>query len=189
MCDRPNFLSQKFSCKEAVIDSGSGEFTVDGSTDAPDGSIVIFWAANPPNYNTSFSGSGLPYPNPDVAFDNTPNQGATKVKNGSFKFKIRYPSSFYAGLGSLYLPPQVYYKVCQGEDNESKVHVIKIGEGIPFRSLTYAPPPTTAPRRSPMFYSGGWKLPVRTQEQILRDSAYPSKNEIPSNFWGLRPPS
>ena len=40
-------------------------------------------------------------------------------------------------------------------------------------------------------------VPVRSQEQILRDSAYPSHGvsnqkvveaTMPTNFWGLRPP-
>ena len=31
-------------------------------------------------------------------------------------------------------------------------------------------------------------LPIRTQEQILRDSGYPKDNRVPDNFWGLKPP-
>ena len=64
-----------------------------------------------------------------------------------------------------------------------------MGNGIPFRMLTYQQTPVTVSRDSPNFYNGGFNLPVRTQEQILRDSAYPDKNTMPKNFWGLRPPS
>ena len=32
------------------------------------------------------------------------------------------------------------------------------------------------------------KLPIRTQEQVLRDSSYPEDNRMPSDFWGLKPP-
>ena len=39
-----------------------------------------------------------------------------------------------------------------------------------------------------MFYKSLQTLPVRSQEQILRDSAYPKKNKMPKNFWGLTPP-
>lgn len=188
MCERQNYLSNLFSCKDAIIDTGDGEYTVEGNYDGPNDSIVLFWAANPPNYNNSYSGSGLPFANPEMAFENTPNKGAVKLKGGKFKFNIRYPNSFYAGLGSVYIPPQVYYKVCN-KNNKGKVNVLKLGEGIPFRSLTYAPPPTSAPRKSPMFYKGGWELPVRTQEQILRDSGYPNKDIMPDNFWGLAVPN
>ena len=54
--------------------------------------------------------------------------------------------------------------------------------------LTYPPPPSSAPRCSSIFYSGRNKLPVRTQEQILRDSSYPCINKMPDNFWGLAVP-
>jgi hypothetical protein len=190
MCDysRDDHFNNIYSCKDIVEDHGSGEFTVSGKTSAPDGANVLFWAANPPNYNTGFSGSGLPFPSPDIAFDNTPNKGAVKVQDGNFKFYIRYPSSFYAGLGTYYVPPHVYYKVCDGSGKESRVHAIKLGEGIPFRSLTYPPPPMTAPRRDCNFYGGRDELPIRTQEQILRDGGYPDKNTTPDNFWGLVPP-
>ena len=39
-----------------------------------------------------------------------------------------------------------------------------------------------------MFYYNP-DLPIRTQEQILIDSAYPCSNQEPNNFWGLTPPT
>ena len=52
---------------------------------------IKYWAANPPEFNYSFSGSGLPFPNEDVAFDNTPNRGAVIIKpDNSFSFKVKY---------------------------------------------------------------------------------------------------
>jgi hypothetical protein len=53
--------------------------------------------------------------------------------------------------------------------------------------LSY-PMQNTLPRKDAMFYKYGWLMPVRTQEQILRDSAYPDENKMASNFWGLKPP-
>jgi len=38
-----------------------------------------------------------------------------------------------------------------------------------------------------MFYCNN-NLPVRTQYQILVDSAYPTVNNVPKNFWGTMPP-
>ena len=43
-------------------------------------------------------------------------------------------------------------------------------------------------KTSPEFYAGRELLPVRTQYEILLDSAYPCKDEMDSNFWGLKPP-
>lgn len=148
--------------------------------------LVMYWAAAPAHRNASFSGSGMPYASAEMAFDRSPNVGAVKTnENGEFQFKIKYPSAYYAGLGSLYIPPQVHIKVCS--DNNDVFDTVKLGEGIPFRTLTSPAPPGKRPRDSPLFYAS--KLPVRGQEEILRSSAYPCEHGIPDNFWGLKPPN
>lgn len=43
------------------------------------------------------------------------------------------------------------------------------------------------PRLSAMFYCEPEKG-ARSQEAILRASAYPATNTMPDNFWGDRPP-
>ena len=49
--------------------------------------------------------------NLEQAFDNSPNVGITEVKKGKFEFKISMPNSYYAGLGSLYIAPNVNSKL------------------------------------------------------------------------------
>ena len=49
---------------------------------------VKYNASSPPTYNSNFSGSGLPYPNEEVAFENTPNRGVAEVINGDFSFVL-----------------------------------------------------------------------------------------------------
>lgn len=179
----------KYSCKGMVLDNGHGDIIVRGKTkDNNPNNHIVFWAASPPDYITSYSGSGLPFPNPDVAFDNTPNKGSVKTNNGMFEFNLKYPNSYYTGLGTVYMPPHVNIKVCDENNNCKEVVTIKLGDGVPFRMLTYPPPPGSAPRCSPMFYMGRDRLPVRTQEQICRDSGYPQVNRMPPNFWGLAIP-
>ena len=147
--------------------------------------LVMFWAANPAHRNGSFSGSGLPYANPEMAFDRSINVGAVKAVNGRFSFDLQYPGAYYVGLGSLYIPPQVHIKVC--DQGNEKYDTIKLGEGIPFRTLTYPAPPSKRPRTSPLFYAS--KLPVRGQEAILRSAGYPQNHYMSDNFWGLKPPN
>jgi hypothetical protein len=183
-------MNRHLNCEGVVMDSGDGEYIVKGYTFAGTGieSTIMYWAPNPPTYTTSFSGSGLPYPNPDIAFENTPNRGAVKTVGGNFEIRVRYPNAFYLGLGSKYVEPTVYIKVCNG-NKDSKINTITLGNGIPFRMMTY--PPTTSnvrPRNGPLFYQGRDDLPIRTQEQLLRDSAFPITNNIPDNFWGSVPP-
>jgi len=178
------------SCQGAVIDGGKGEFIVRGTVEAKSlHPIISFIAPNPPTYLTSYSGSGLPYPNAEVAYENTPNRGAVRSTNGYFEFKIRYPNAYYVGLGTVYVEPCVHIRVCDDDGTKSSLKTLMLGKGIPYRSLTY--PPTSKninPRSGPEFYSGMEKLPVRTSEQILRDSDYPHENVMPNNFWGTKPP-
>jgi hypothetical protein len=148
---------------------------------------VSYIASAPPDFRATFTGSGLPFHTQRQAFDRTPNKGALKLGNGnSFVVKLKYPNSYYAGLGTVLIPPTlyVYYDTVDG----GRVATIPVSKGIPYRMLTY-PGQTTAPRKDAMFYAGGWEMPVRSQEQIIRDSAYPSVNAMPANFWGGKPPA
>ena len=174
-------------CSGKISTNSEGEVVVRGKVNTENPTVkIVYWAANPPQHNMSYSGSGLPYHNPEQAFDNSNNVGTTYSINGEFEFKIRMPNSYYVGLGSLYIPPNVHIKVVE-DGKEHKYNTIKLDEGIPFRTLTYPSPPSKRSRIGPSFYYEP-NLPVRTQEQILRDSAYPCKNKMPDNFWGLKPP-
>tara|TARA_B110000208_G_C11785706_1_gene435566 strand:- start:163 stop:726 length:564 start_codon:yes stop_codon:yes gene_type:complete len=185
MCEWKKDYAKQFTCEGIVMDSGSGEFIVKGRISNLGNPTVMFWAANPPTYNGSYSGSGLPFPNADIAYDNTVNKGAVKALGGSFQFRVRYPNAYYMGLGSVYVEPCVHIKVC----GEEKIQTIKLGNGIPFRMMTYPPSGNASrPRDGPLFYKGRGELEMRTQEQILRDSGYPRENIMPENFWGKAVP-
>ena len=150
--------------------------------------FLRFKAASSPTYGSNFSGSGLPFPNTDIAFENSENIGTCNISNGKFSFSMRYPNSYYINMGATYVHPEVQIQVFDSNNRSvSEIQHINLGEGIPFRTLTYPAPPSKKPRTSPLFYCEP-RHGVRTQEQILRDSAYPSKNIMPDNFWGKRPP-
>jgi len=186
----PNFRKSLFNkkvCSGSILYQGKGDLLVSGqlkNMESYNGTLY-FWAAAPPTTGISFSGSGMPYPSPLVAFDRTPNKGIVQVANGAFNFSMKYPNAYYIGLGSLYIPPHINFKLCvPGEDDT--YFSVQIDDGIPFRMLTYPAPPTNKPRVSPMFYCEP-EMNVRTQESILRSSAYPNDNKMPDNFWGQRP--
>ena len=188
MCDwQQTYLKEQHDISATVQYDGSGELIIRGQIrNADSNAYIVFWAANPPGRLTSYSGSSLPYPNAQVAYESSPNRGTVKIQSdGAFSFSVRAPSGYYTGLGSVYMKPHVYIQV-NTKDTIGTPILVRTGEGTPFRLLTYPPIPETAPRCSPLFYAGSDTQPVRTQEQILRDSAYPHK--MPANFWGLRPP-
>ena len=185
-----NVFFEKLDCKGVVLNQCDGDILIQGEVKSktPDPKI-IYWAPSPPTYSSSYSGSGLPYHDSIQAYGRTPNIGAVKAVNRKFEFRLKFPGSYYVGLGSLYVPPMFHFKICENGNESNEYHTIELGNGIPFRTLTYPSPPSNIPRTSPMFYHCTKdQLPVRTQEQILRDSGYPKENKMPDNFWGRKPP-
>jgi hypothetical protein len=127
----------------------------------------------------NYSGSALPFASPEMAFQNTVSQGTVDLhSNRSADILLSIPNSYYAALGTVLIPPTVYvtFKV-KGEEHVLK---LKLDDPIPFRTLTY-----DHRRTSATFYDNIDKLPVRSQEQILRDSVY--SKHAPETFWGLKP--
>lgn len=165
-------------CSGNINNESKGDLLITGNIH--NGKIndkLMYWAAAPANHSASFSGSGLPYPNPEVAYDRTPNVGTVLLsENGTFAIRIKYPNSYYTTLGTGYIPPILNLKLCDGETTS-----IQIDDGIPFRSLTHIKKHTVDFYNTP-------QQNVRSQEEILRNNAYPSHNSMPSDFWGLKPP-
>ena len=143
---------------------------------------VSFLAPNCPDYNDSYTGSALPFSDPEIAFENTPNKGSIFPKNNEFSINLNMPNSYYTHLGSRIVLPHVFIKVFENDNLIISENII-LGEVAPFRLLSY--PSNPKPRSDPLFYKQTIKYP-RSQETILRDSAY-IKN-TPENFWGKTVP-
>lgn len=182
-------------CDVNIINNNNNSFIVNGSLkggvlnlSTQSNVHVKFWAASPPTYSSNFSGSGLPFPNEDVAFEKSENIGTADISNGNFSFSLRYPNSYYTNMGSKYVHPEVQLQVFDTNTNKSvsEIQHINLGEGIPFRTLTY--PEQRNWSEGPLFYKKSILPSVRSQEQILYDSAFPKTNNVPKNFWGKKPP-
>ena len=149
---------------------------------------IKYWASNPPDYSSNFSGSALPFPNEEIAFEKSTNVGHSELIKGNFSITLRYPNSYYKNMGTVYVHPEVQIQVFDKNTNKSvsEIQHINLGEGIPFRTLTY--PYQRDWNKGPEFYKNQNIKAIRSQEQILRDSAYPNTNTMPKNFWGQKPP-
>jgi len=135
--DQPvlEFNSQDFSGK-VTYDADSAIYSIDGRFAGINNATVKYWAANPIARNYSYSGSGLPYPNPEAAYENTPNQGHTLLDNeGRLSIKLDSPSGYYVRQGKILLKPHVHFKIL-GSD---KVFTITIADFFPYRSLKNLP--------------------------------------------------
>ncbi len=73
------------NCAAEVTQSPNGIYVVTGSAPTAFATYVKYWASAPPTYGQSFTGSGMPYPNPAVAFQDTPNKGVVKVTGGTYR--------------------------------------------------------------------------------------------------------
>lgn len=97
------------------------------------GKNIEYIAANSITRGYSYSGSGLPYPNPEIAYDSTPNKGSVVIDNeGDFKFQIEYPNAYYVKQGTILLNPHVHMY----SKSEGLLFTIDVGRPVQNRSLT-----------------------------------------------------
>ena len=146
-------------------------------TDKVTDSYLYYLAPAPCDTMGSFSGSGLPYANKIQAFSNNPNQGKVELKDNKFSIQLLKPNSYYEDFNTLEMP---YLLITYNKNKTIKVDLSF--EKVSYRSLQYQ---TLRQKQKEMFYAR--KLPIRSQEQILRDSEYDDSHEA-KDFWGLKPP-
>ncbi len=156
-----------------------GRFTALGATP-----MQVKWvAAAPLTRGISFAGSGQPYPNKEIALENSPNQGEFETTDGSFSIQMKdIPAGYYSGLGSVYVPPLVeFYAVSKASPQKRATGLLQINEtAAPYRWLNGSPatqrpdPNTERSTGRSMYYYGREELPIfNNQEALLRARAYP----------------
>ena len=170
--------------------------------DDVDDGVVHYVAACPPTRRYSRVGSGLPFPNHEHAFQNTPNRGKHLIVDGFLTVHVLEPNSFYAGMGKVLVPPTLYVSYSSGgKQTERAIGLCSAPATVHAHTSLLAWPRS---RRDATFYKTFLHLPVRCQEQILRDGAAfadplvaaracektaSGKTKVtPEAFWGLRPP-
>lgn len=197
MCDKwKNTVHKEFMmCNVSVMDNNKGNYVFEGNIKSYLGELgniqdiyIQFWAPSKPTRGYSFPGSGLPFPNEAIAYQDTTNKGAILITGGKFTFNLEYPNSYYSDMGKTYNPPQVKFQFCDGNGKTmSKVYTVILGDGIPYRTLNF-----TKKRDwndGPLFYYNSRMPKCRNQFQILIESRYPETTMKEStNFWGLTPP-
>lgn len=144
-------VMRHLSCAVAPKAPGGGDYVVRGTVrpDLPHDAVVTYFAAAPPDRMTNYAGSGLPFPNSEVAYEGSPNAGATRASNWHYEFTLWFPNAFYTDLGATLQPPHVLVKVCAGDE---PVEAVVLGDPVPNRFLTS--PPCGYTRSS--FRERGW---------------------------------
>lgn len=153
-------------------------------------SQTIYWkAAAPATRGIGFAGAGLPYPNKDIAYENTPNQGKIESTDGSFSIQLNgIPSGYYSSLGSIYIPPLVEFLSVLKDGKQFQSTLWINDTAVPYRWSSGAPAtlrPETDTDDSTgraMYYHGREQMPLfDNQEAQLRAKGYP--NDAASKGW------
>lgn len=120
-------------------------------------------AANPIMRGYSYSGSGLPFPNPVVAFEGTPNWFSIDVNSGRFVATFSYPNSYYTMDATKRIPPSLFL-VVQVKDRAEPLQLrMELPDELQLKTLTHR-----AERTGPEFYARRELIGVRSQEEIFR---------------------
>jgi hypothetical protein len=93
-------------------------------------------AANPIDRMINYSGSGLPFPCPTIAFENTPNY-YTIGKNGVIKCLFEIPNSYYNMETQEKIVPTIFVALKKNDD-DIKFYQVKLNDTLPLKtSVTY----------------------------------------------------
>lgn len=139
MSDNKKVKIQSFSfndCVGEIYITNNQQYLCKGTYTGSGAKLMYFWAASPPNYIQSFNGSGLPFPNPEIAYENTPNKQVINLDNpksmNQFNIEFTYPNSYYHEQGRVYVPSHVNFSF--GVDGPK--HKVFLNQDIPARSLS-----------------------------------------------------
>lgn len=157
----------------------NGKIIVNGNVGYP---ASISWkAAAPLTRGISFSGSGFPHPNQEQAYDVRSKSGKIDSRLGDFRIVLdEVPGGYYAGLGSIYVPPHVELEITSLDGRVIKKNILLENFITPFRWISGAPPGhavnqgNTGQEGRAAFYAWNPDGGVRSQEQILRGRGYPA---------------
>tara|TARA_Y100000385_G_C13001023_1_gene597231 strand:- start:599 stop:1111 length:513 start_codon:yes stop_codon:yes gene_type:complete len=123
---------------------------------------ILLMAPNPIDRMSNYSGSGLPFPNNEIAFQNTPNK-VDISDSGVINTDFLYPNSFYMPDGINKIISSVFLQLT--DKNNNVVHVYyKLHDINALRTLV-----NRSSRTGPEFYgTKDYILPIDTAEHVMR---------------------
>ena len=127
-----SFKSSNGKCSGTIVKDNNGLITVSGSLSVS-GDSLKYIASAPADLRSSYMGSGLPFGNPQIAYEETENRGVVPVVNGKFQLQVNSPNAYYVDCGSKLISPHVHVAI--GDE----YFIIPLGDTIPSRSLSSLP--------------------------------------------------
>jgi len=130
-----NITDDQFQGEVYCLNDG---YLVQGTTYGT-GTKVRYWAANSPDSHLSLTGTALPFPNREVAFNPSMNVGnVVSDDRGRISFQITHPNSYYTCTGRQLIPPHLNFAIDFGNGQE-KLYYVPLNNGYRSRSLTNLP--------------------------------------------------
>lgn len=122
-------------------------------------------APNAATRGASYSGSALPFPCAQIAFDRTPNT-ADIDSNGEFEAVFTYPNSYYSHDGYKKIVSSIFLLLKEMEGQEPTFVRFELPDQHILRTLTHRP---EREDMGPSFYSKKEEvLGITSEENILR---------------------
>ncbi len=122
---------------------------------------IIIIAPNPIDRMSNYSGSGLPFPNYEIAFENTPNIHNID-SSGNFDISFKYPNSFYIPDGINKIKPSLFFIFTDSNNNSFRLQY-ELHDINALRTLV-----NRSSRKSPEFYGAkDYILPIDTAEKVM----------------------
>jgi hypothetical protein len=126
---------------------------------------VLLIAPNSINRTASYSGTGLPFPCADIAFENSPNVYEVDT-TGMIDIVFTYPNSYYTVANKKKIISSVF-AVFESNDGTHKFIRLQLKDIYPLRTLV-----NRESRNGPEFYEIKHEiLDVNTAELVLRQYA------------------
>jgi hypothetical protein len=126
---------------------------------------VVLIAAKHMDRLSNYSGSGLPFPCYEIAFENTPNK--YNVDNsGNIDTIFTYPNSYYSQTGNKKINSSVFVILTKMDESKEFIR-LELEDICPLKTLV-----NRENRKGPEFYaSKDYLLPVATAENTMYNYA------------------
>lgn len=127
-----------------------------------DYTVMTLFAANPIDRMMNYVGSGLAFPNPQIAFENSPNIHSIN-HTGVFHTIFKKPNAYYSIDTQILVPPSLFIRL-EGNTAEPTLVHFKLDNHLPLKTVYYRDE-----RTGPDFYEQrATRLGIRSQEDIIR---------------------
>jgi len=122
------------------FDESSKKYIINGTIkNIPSGKINYLAACNN-NKGYSLSSINMPFPNPEIAYENTENKGSVYITNNKFNITINSPSAYYIGQGTVLVKPHIHINIDHPIYNKTYTIVLSDNtETVSLKNLTNRP--------------------------------------------------